>query len=242
MSLESDRRGFLETIRASPDDDLARLVFADWLDEHDSPERAEFIRVQVELAPLADVTEPVVAGPIFAEEFDTATEAFREWERKKLLTRRERELLTAERGAEWLGELPGCTPTAIVHGKTRAVQGFAWWQLKLHNGSESDGIISAEFVRGFAGFAMCAAGDWLRNADAILASHPVTKVTLTSRPNVSSTTTSERFNGALSGGGCERLVTRPCDVWLDTLTNFDSDRAMAMLSLLWPGVTFTLPT
>src|SRR4051812_9653540 len=42
-------RAFLEAILADPDD-AVRLVFADWLDEHGQPERAEFIRVQVERA------------------------------------------------------------------------------------------------------------------------------------------------------------------------------------------------
>jgi len=40
----------LAAIVATPDDDLPRLVYADWLDEHDQPERAEFIRVQCEAA------------------------------------------------------------------------------------------------------------------------------------------------------------------------------------------------
>jgi uncharacterized protein (TIGR02996 family) len=41
---------FLRTIAANPDDDTPRLVFADWLDEHKHHERAEFIRLQIELA------------------------------------------------------------------------------------------------------------------------------------------------------------------------------------------------
>lgn len=41
---------FIRNIVASPDDDTLRLVFADWLDEHDQPERAEFIRIQIELS------------------------------------------------------------------------------------------------------------------------------------------------------------------------------------------------
>jgi uncharacterized protein (TIGR02996 family) len=48
----NDRLAFLRAIRANPDDDTARLAFADWLDEHDEPERAEFIRVQIELEPI----------------------------------------------------------------------------------------------------------------------------------------------------------------------------------------------
>jgi uncharacterized protein (TIGR02996 family) len=41
---------FLQTIAEDLDDDTPRLVYADWLDEHGQPERAEFIRVQCELA------------------------------------------------------------------------------------------------------------------------------------------------------------------------------------------------
>jgi uncharacterized protein (TIGR02996 family) len=41
--------GFLERIRAAPDDDTPRLVYADYLDDTDDPARAEFIRVQIAL-------------------------------------------------------------------------------------------------------------------------------------------------------------------------------------------------
>jgi uncharacterized protein (TIGR02996 family) len=46
----SDAPALLAAIRAAPDDDAPRLIYADWLDEHGQPERAEFIRVQCELA------------------------------------------------------------------------------------------------------------------------------------------------------------------------------------------------
>jgi uncharacterized protein (TIGR02996 family) len=46
----SDAAALLAAIRASPADDAPRLVYADWLDEHGQPQRAEFIRVQCELA------------------------------------------------------------------------------------------------------------------------------------------------------------------------------------------------
>lgn len=48
----TDRESFLRAIRATPDDDTPRHVFADWLDEHGEPVEAEFIRVQVELDPI----------------------------------------------------------------------------------------------------------------------------------------------------------------------------------------------
>src|SRR5262249_50649041 len=41
-------------IRASPEDDGVRLIYADWLQENGQPERAEFIRAQVELARLGE--------------------------------------------------------------------------------------------------------------------------------------------------------------------------------------------
>jgi uncharacterized protein (TIGR02996 family) len=41
---------FIKAIRAHPEDDVPRLVYADWLEEHGNPIRAEFIRVQCELA------------------------------------------------------------------------------------------------------------------------------------------------------------------------------------------------
>jgi uncharacterized protein (TIGR02996 family) len=41
---------FVQAIIENPGDDTPRLVFADWLDEHGDPARAEFIRVQCEQA------------------------------------------------------------------------------------------------------------------------------------------------------------------------------------------------
>src|SRR5438552_3731260 len=47
----TDDPGLLRAILDDPDDDGLRLVYADWLEEHGEPERAEFIRVQLELEP-----------------------------------------------------------------------------------------------------------------------------------------------------------------------------------------------
>ncbi|MBA4067200.1 MAG: hypothetical protein C0501_26540 [Isosphaera sp.] len=48
----SDEQGLLAAIWDQPHDDTPRLVYADWLDEHDQPERAEFVRVQCAAARL----------------------------------------------------------------------------------------------------------------------------------------------------------------------------------------------
>jgi uncharacterized protein (TIGR02996 family) len=45
--------GFLQAILEEPDDDVHRLVYADWLEEHDDP-RGPFIRTQIEAASLPE--------------------------------------------------------------------------------------------------------------------------------------------------------------------------------------------
>jgi uncharacterized protein (TIGR02996 family) len=46
----TDRDAFLRAIIDRPEDDTARLVFADWLEEHGEAARGEFIRIEVQLA------------------------------------------------------------------------------------------------------------------------------------------------------------------------------------------------
>src|SRR5690242_16329647 len=72
----------LAAISADPADDTARLAYADFLEEHDNPERAEFIRTQVELARLP------------------------RWERKAKLLRLRERLLLVRHGEEWRAGLP----------------------------------------------------------------------------------------------------------------------------------------
>lgn len=46
----NERDSFMQAINARFDDDMPRLVFADWIEENDDPEHAQFIREQCELA------------------------------------------------------------------------------------------------------------------------------------------------------------------------------------------------
>lgn len=46
----TEQEALYRAVLEDPDDDTVRLVYADWLDENDQPERAEFIRVQIALA------------------------------------------------------------------------------------------------------------------------------------------------------------------------------------------------
>ncbi len=85
----SDEAALLAAIYANPDDDTPRLVYADWLDEHGDPARAEFIRVQIRL------------------------EVAQEWnaERRRLQAR-ESELFDAHR-EEWTAHLGPFDPEKI---------------------------------------------------------------------------------------------------------------------------------
>jgi uncharacterized protein (TIGR02996 family) len=47
----------LQAVIERPDDDARRLIFADWLLDHGEPERAAFIRVQLDLAKAAEKDE-----------------------------------------------------------------------------------------------------------------------------------------------------------------------------------------
>jgi len=46
--VRTEEAALLRAVLGRPDDDVPRLVLADWLDEHGQPERAEFVRVQCE--------------------------------------------------------------------------------------------------------------------------------------------------------------------------------------------------
>ncbi len=48
----NDHDALLHAIAEHPEEDVPRLMYADWLEENGEPERAEFVRTQVELARL----------------------------------------------------------------------------------------------------------------------------------------------------------------------------------------------
>jgi uncharacterized protein (TIGR02996 family) len=84
-----DHDVFLQAILTQPDEDLPRLIYADWLEEQGDIARAEFIRVQCALAPM-ERTDPG----------------------RRELAAREIDLL-AENGGRWRAELPAL-PAGLV--------------------------------------------------------------------------------------------------------------------------------
>lgn len=72
---------FLQTILDHPDDDIPRLVFADWLEEHGNP-RGAFIRLQCERAKLAP--HDAAWKPLLAQEAALRNQFEAEWSKPAL--------------------------------------------------------------------------------------------------------------------------------------------------------------
>lgn len=53
----SDEAGFLHAIAEAPTEDTTRLVYADWLDEHDEPHKAAFLRAECAWASEPEPTD-----------------------------------------------------------------------------------------------------------------------------------------------------------------------------------------
>jgi uncharacterized protein (TIGR02996 family) len=109
-------QAFLEAIRDSPHDDTPRLVYADWLEEHGNPDRAEFIRVQCTLSRMRSRAD--------------------DWQR---LSNRARELL-ALHWEEWVG------PIRELVGPNAARLGEAWVLADKPSSQPSLGKFSRGFV------------------------------------------------------------------------------------------------
>jgi uncharacterized protein (TIGR02996 family) len=96
--MKDARAGFWKAILAEPDEDVNRLVYADWLDDHGEAEHAEFIRVQCELArlPVGDarrVELEVRAGVLLQEHRDAWLAGLPKWVK--------RDYVTFRRGFPW---------------------------------------------------------------------------------------------------------------------------------------------
>lgn len=92
------REPFIRAIVEHPNDDVPRLVFADWLDEHGDGPRADFIRTQIELSRL--VRRPPNRFNLYSEFPPTIIDA-KNTSRVKRLQLRSKELLHKHNG-EWV--------------------------------------------------------------------------------------------------------------------------------------------
>jgi uncharacterized protein (TIGR02996 family) len=150
----TEHPGFLADIRANPDDDTPRLVYADWLEDNGDPDRATFIRVQCELA-----RSPWQVGRVYD---DPA------WLR---LHAREQDLLSAHALA-WFCALawPGWYGVAGV-----AVPGGARWHGGW-TGERHHGLVTANFARGFVAHASLLCRRWLELGPRLVRQMPLARV------------------------------------------------------------------
>jgi uncharacterized protein (TIGR02996 family) len=197
--------GFIAAVLASPDNDTPRLAFADWLEENGRPERAEFIRVQCELARIgSELKSDETCGLQGCD-----CESFPK------LRRREQELLGVGMDGFLTAELPD-------FGRSFSC--------------------TVQWVRGFVEGVETSGDSWVEHAGAILARHPVRRVTLGWLPQIHS---------------CQRYVGQQVEVWLTGMEAYgkafdleDLNRIRidplnyvveTLLARRWPGIKFTLP-
>jgi uncharacterized protein (TIGR02996 family) len=124
----SDRDALLAAIRQSQDDDAPRLVYADWLDEHGDPDRAEFIRLQVEIDPFRRTNSDLDRWrrAVIDRHLDRPipTDFPPELNRYAELARREYDLLKARRW-DWLAPLARVDDDDHSHLAVHFRRGFA---------------------------------------------------------------------------------------------------------------------
>lgn len=236
----TDEAAFLAKIIAEPDEDVHRLVYADWLQDHGRPERAEFIRVQCEIAALVASepappahVEPEVRGAWLAgyrsamhREMSTMA-AFlgdRECRCVRCLQKRECELWAVLSPEQFLSGL---------------VPNTCW---RLRDEPLRDRQHGWVVRRGFVEEAKLTAADWLAHGDAVRAAHPVTRVALTTLPEVQ---WSPRVGPPNNGRHCWLTgLSRAQLLWVQRIVCPEQARQRIALELLkdaWPGVAFALP-
>ena len=168
----TDRERLLKAILDNPEEDTPRLMYADEVEEHGDPHRAEFIRVGCELARTPGLVKTGENGG--------------GWEknpRRAELQAREAELLSDDvRTSDWFS-LPGLRLITVVNPRlawTPDGKGEWEWDVDRREWRPDEGDpIRVEFRRGFVERVTFSGNDWARHGDAVLAAHPVRRVTLT---------------------------------------------------------------
>lgn len=189
----SDERALIAAILTHHDEDTPRLMYADYLDENGQPERAEFIRVQCELARIiaAGTADPKKGVNLATGRYKSPPD----FERWQVLDRRERELFNYA-WQNWLGACREIVP------KGMRIPEYV------------------EFRRGFIERVTCESADWIAHGDAITREHPIRRVKLTIWPAVESVTRGPLVVGYRLAGRTRVHVASPaitmlCAEWPD---------------------------
>jgi uncharacterized protein (TIGR02996 family) len=221
----TERESLLAVIIASPDEDAVRLVCADWLDEHGEHDRAEFIRVQCELARASpDVQE--AARAMATSKYQEAAPTSYLW-----LARRERELLRGD-AWKWFDE-PDRDFRVINYDYSNG-------NCVLIMGQEAPpraSLVRIAITRGFVHSVTCTAADWLAHGDAIRAAHPVREVTLTTVTDQDVQALADRLYETEAG---RELMGRWSD-WHDFWLSPTAESLKRAFEAAFRGVEFAMP-
>jgi len=167
--MNSCELALLKAVAANPADDLPRLVLADWYEENGEGERAEFIRVQIEIAKDLSCKTSVGYPPKYI------CNRAKIWNCVRCLSIiRERELYQIARH-EWQGDCVEIIP----------------------KGATIDEYIT--FQRGFIHTVRCTIADWIEYGSKIIATNPVERVEVSDRKPLRSFITSKFYWNYSSG-------------------------------------------
>jgi uncharacterized protein (TIGR02996 family) len=217
----------LAGILADPGEDRPRLAWADRLAElgdgdRAAQERAEFVRVQVELAASR-------------RRWPGGVVPWKPLARRETLGRRERELLEANL-CEWVWRPAGARMVCHLSGDAPGEVNVG-----LYRPVEMDH--RQTFRRGFVESVTMPAAD-LAHLDAVLKVQPVTRVTLTTGPTLLVRAAGRRVGVAtVEVGGAASVRVRECPGKEAPAGEGPAgpDRVAWGLGRLWPGIAWTLP-
>lgn len=171
--MESERRAFIRAICEAPDDDAPRLIFTDWLYEHEEFELAEFIHVQCEFSRNPEKRERFECDLCFGRDYGKCGRCNNTgFYFRHPLEYRMRDL--------WYKNYRIWNPSGIGGAiVSRWMTTFGGAGLTKDIGASTVGVI---LQRGFVNYIACPAAYCPTHLDAILSEHPIREVKLTSQP------------------------------------------------------------
>ena len=228
---------FLQAIIENPDDDTHRLAYADWLNEQNGgvdPPRAEFIRVQIELAKHGEYRCSKYNGGLPDKLYGVAV----------VVEGRERSC-----GCRWCELTERGIELLAAHQVT--------WRQHMPNGWAN---WVTDFRRGFVEYIRLSAQDWLAHADELVKAAPIREVELSSlpvrqnlgdnHPSAQLITAAQETPVAQTWNGVEYHVRyKAYFLGRETVTiegefaSYDHRQCCEeLLRANWPHITFVLPS
>lgn len=195
----TDRELLLKAVLANPEEDLPRLMYADEIEESE-PARAEFIRLQCELAKTPEWLDRSETKSLKGATLDpggysiTLREPFARQADSTTIYKTDDKTLTLywreqnpeyRRLQERASELLTVDYPPAIGLRTRWRNGVSEGNPYAWVGEAGYAMDWCEFRRGFVESVTCSGADWERYGDSILDAHPVRGVTFTDGgPNV----------------------------------------------------------